>query len=121
MHDYFVDLGSCSSRDAHSEQCTRIFKDLCTVSEEVKTFVINCCKDQWIQAAIMMGDQVEYVCLLSSQLDFCAAVFGNSCLITGTETTSYMPQEIDHSGIIRDKALRDREKLLSVLSTLDPI
>ena len=118
-------LGSCSSRDAHSKPREHIFKGLCVVSKEVRTFVIDCCKDQWIQAALMMGDQVEYVCLLYSQLDFYEEVFVKSCLNEGIGMTRNRSEEFDRRricdiGNIRQNASRDREKLLSVLATLDP-
>ena len=118
-------MGSCSSRDAHSKPREHIFKGLCVVSKEVRTFVIDCCKDQWIQAALMMGDQVEYVCLLYSQLDFYEEVFVKGCLIGGIGMTRNRSEEFDRRricdiGNIRHNASRDREKLLSVLATLHP-
>jgi hypothetical protein len=125
LGDHLQDPGSSSSPDAHSRQCEHIFKGLYVVSKEVKTFVIDCCKDQWIQAALIMGDQVEYVCLLSSQLDFYEEVFVNSCLFEGHGMTRNSSEEFDQRrvcdiGIIRQKASLDREELLSALATLHP-
>ena len=125
LGEHFLYLGECSSRDAHSKQCEDIFKGLSVVSKEVKTFVIDCCKDQWIQAALMMGDQVEYVSLLSSQLDFYEDVFVYSCFIDGIGMTRNRSEEFDRQrvcdiGIIRRKGSLDRKKLLAVLATLYP-
>ena len=119
LGDDLLDLGSCFSREADSKQCEHIFKGLCVVSKEVKTFVMDCCKDQWIQAAVMMGDQVEYVCLLSSQLLFYKEVLVISCVfvsiggirMTWNRSEEFHQQRDIDIGIIRQKASLDREKL----------
>lgn len=100
--------------------CLEIFKLLFSMGLEAEGFIQNCCKDAWIQSAIMLTNQSERVASIGFNLEFCTIVFSERKLgrlksLTLSEVASLRQAEAE---IVKEKANLDELKLYVDLSNV---
>lgn len=89
---------------------------LCQVAEEVERIVLDCCKDQWLQAAVTtLTGFTEHLSSIVFELELCSALLRNSRNQSGVNEIlcSISTTEI---GIMKEKAATDWEALLAKIN-----
>lgn len=95
-----------------------ICKQLNRVSLEVRRLVHYCCSDRWIQAAVLLGDQMENVSLLAFDLDLCIKLLqhkNNWNAVAASVLAEMGSARAEEYEDIKNKADRDRSDLLKRL------
>ena len=93
----------------HMAEILEIFKLLFALSKEVESFIQRCCKEQWIQSAIMLTNVWRHIWSITFRLEFCTIVF-NSRKISEASVTPEALALISQSEAETVKEMADLDK-----------
>jgi hypothetical protein len=103
-HGSFVDIAR------HVET----FKLLVALANQIVSFVQDCCRDAWIQAAMTWTNVAEHVSLIGSNLELCKVAFFQQLAATQGLSVDQIVNIIDAEvEIVKQKASADVETLLA--------
>jgi serine/threonine protein kinase len=105
-----------------------IMKIIWRSAKEIESFVQGCCKEEWIEAAMVLANMSAYVSSLGYNLESCIFPLGNDPNTAGaapnlTETQDLIVQHLDvlrvrESEDVKERVLRDQRNLLTRLESL---
>lgn len=102
-------------------QSLEIFKLLLALGKEVESFIRDCCKDPWIQSAIMLTNVSERVLSLGLNLKFCTIVFSKRkrfLALTTLEMAEVANLKETEAKMVREKARSDETRLIKDVSAM---
>jgi hypothetical protein len=105
-----------ASSPLETAKVLQLFSLLFSLAREVESFIECCCKDAWIQAALLLTNVSELISSLGFNLELFATVFAdNKGKAIFIEDASLFHAEVE---IIKRKACVDEENLWMKLDTL---
>lgn len=70
-------LPKIRSIDEDRAKHVQVFKFLLALAMEVEAFIQGCCKDEWVQAAVILASVSEHITSIGFNLELCRVVFLN--------------------------------------------
>jgi hypothetical protein len=123
VHTANLRAGSNSSE--FNSECHEIMKIIWRSAREIESFVGDCCKEDWIEAAVVLGNMSAYVSSLGYDLELCIFLLGNDTNRLGaapnsTEAQDWIVQRLDvvrvrASKVVKERVSRDQRNLLTRL------
>ena len=122
--DVWADL---NTSELNSE-CHEIMKSLWRSAREIESFVQGCCKEEWIEAAMVLANMSAYVSSLGHNLELCTFLLENRinrvhAALYETEAEDRIVQQLDalrvrESEVVKETVSRDQRNLLTRLESL---
>lgn len=110
----------CHRKDILEEalvSCVGNFKLFATKAKEIESFIQDCCKNAWIEVAIILTKVQERVSLISFNLELCRLIFFDyEFRAPLSKTWTELVDKIDEinsieAKIVQEKAFQDEEAL----------
>jgi serine/threonine protein kinase len=105
-----------------------IMKILWRSAKEIESFVQGCCKEEWIEAAMVLANMSAYVSSLGYTLESCIFLLGNDTNTSNaapnrTVLQDWIVQQLDvvrvrESEVVMERVSRDQRNLLTRLESL---
>ena len=123
--DVWAQLNSAEFNSEYDQ----IMKIIWRSAEEIESFVQGCCKEEWIEAAMVLANMSAYVSSLGYNLESCIFLLGDDTKTAGaapnsTEAQDWIVQQLDvlrvcESEDVKERVSRDQRNLLTRLGFLD--
>ena len=104
-------------------QGVEIMKLLWRCAKEVEGFVLGCCRNNWVQVAVVLANMAEFVCQLSADLEFCTLLIRNKSNPSGKGWEALDESKNDvflRSERIKEIVSEDQKALVTRLETVNP-
>jgi serine/threonine protein kinase len=105
-----------------------IMKILWRSAKDIESFVQGCCKEEWIEAAMVLANMSAYVSSLGYTLESCIFLLGNDTNTSNaapnrTVLQDWIVQQLDvvrvrESEVVMERVSRDQRNLLTRLESL---
>jgi hypothetical protein len=124
VHTANLRAGSNSSE--FNSECHEIMKIIWRSAREIESFVGDCCKEDWIEAAVVLGNTPALVSSLGCALESYMLLLGNDTKRLGaapnsTEAQDWIVQQLDglivrESEVVKERVSHDQGNLLTRLT-----
>jgi serine/threonine protein kinase len=111
-----------------NSECHETMKILWRSAKEIESFIQGCCKEEWIEASMVLANMSAYVSSLGDNLVWCIFLLGHDTKTAGaapnsTEAQDWIVQQLDGlrvraSEVVKERASRDQRNLLTRLESL---
>jgi predicted Ser/Thr protein kinase len=114
-----------SNSSEFNSECHEIMKIIWRSAREIESFIQGCCKEEWIEAAMLLANMSAYVSSLGYDLELCIFFLGNDtnrlrAAPNSTEAQDWIVQQLDvlrvrASKVVKERVSRDQGNLLTRL------
>jgi hypothetical protein len=125
---YTVDVWAQLNSSEFNSECHEIMKSLWRSAREIESFVQGCCKEEWIEAAMVLANMSAYVSSLGYNLELCTILLENRinrvhAALYATEAEDWIVQQLHAlrvraSEVVKERVSRDQRNLLTRLESL---